>query len=46
MHELNEDDFDYRLKFCEEYLLAIEPDPPECIVWTDKAQFKLNSTVN
>lgn len=48
LQQLSEDDFDRRLEFCELFLarLAVEPDLPERILWTDEAQFKINGLVN
>lgn len=46
--ELNEDDPDRRLNFCEDFLTLLENDDQFItkIVWTDEAKFFLNGTVN
>ncbi len=48
IHELNEDDFDRRMEFCETLLslLQDEPDLIGQILWSDEATFKLNGKVN
>ena len=48
LHALNEDDPDRRLQFCEIFLqYSIEnPDIFNKIIWSDKAQFRLNGRVN
>lgn len=48
LHALNEDDFDRRVQFCEEFLvrLAADPNLTNRILWTDEASFKMNGMVN
>lgn len=48
LHALNEDDFDRRSQFCEEFLVRLAADPtlPDRILWTDEASFKMNGLVN
>ncbi len=44
VQELNEDDFDRRIGYCETFLslLENEPDLIHRVIWSDKAIFKLN----
>jgi hypothetical protein len=48
IHELNEDDFDRRIEYCETLLslLQREPDLICRIIWSDEAIFRLNGHVN
>lgn len=48
VHELNEDNFDQRVQFCETMMAKIdaEPDFLSNIVLSDKATFQLNGIVN
>ncbi len=48
IHELNEDDFDRRIEFCEIFLSLVEnkPDLVNRIIWSDEATFNLNGHVN
>ncbi|EFN82459.1 hypothetical protein EAI_16788, partial [Harpegnathos saltator] len=48
IHELNEDDFDRRVHFCETMIAQIdaEPDFLSNIVFSDEATFQLNGVVN
>ena len=48
MQELNEDDFDRRVQFCETMLHAAAADPNllHRIIWSDEATFHLNVSVN
>lgn len=48
VHELNEDDFDRRVEFCEDMMARIvdNPDFHFNIVFSDEATFELNGTVN
>ncbi|CAF1346410.1 unnamed protein product [Adineta ricciae] len=47
VQELNEDDFDRRIEYCETFLslLETEPDLIHHIVWSDEALFKLNGHI-
>lgn len=48
LHEMNEDDFDRRLEFCEwlQQQLLEDITIRDRIIWTDEATFKLNGHVN
>ena len=48
VHELNEDDFDRRVEYCDTFLslLQNEPDLIHRIIWSDEAIFKLNGHIN
>ena len=48
VQELNEDDFDRRVEFCEEMMARIVEDPnfASNIVFSDEATFQLNGTLN
>lgn len=48
VHELNEDDFDRRIEYCETILslLENEPDLIDRIIWSDEAVFKPNEHIN
>jgi len=48
VHELNENDFDRRVEFCEIMMARIDIDPDFLfrIVFSDEAMFQLNSTLN
>ncbi|EFN81575.1 hypothetical protein EAI_17384, partial [Harpegnathos saltator] len=48
VHEINEDDPDRRLEFCEDMILRIDQDPDFLynIVFSDEATFQLNGTCN
>lgn len=48
VHELNEDDFDRRVEYCETFLslLRNEPDLISRVMWSDEAIFRLNGHVN
>ena len=48
IHELNEDDFDRRVEYCETFLslLQSEPDLIQRVIWSDEAIFKLNEHIN
>jgi hypothetical protein len=48
VHELNEDDFNRRIEYCEEFLslLETEPDLIHHIISSDEALFKLNGHIN
>jgi Helix-turn-helix domain (DUF4817) len=48
IHELNEDDFDRRIEFCETFLSLIESEPDiiSRVIWSDEAVFKLNGVIN
>lgn len=48
VHELNEDDFDRRLEFCEVMMRMIDEDPHFSfnIAFTDEATFQLDGTLN
>lgn len=48
VHELNEDDFDRRVEYCETFLslLQNEPDLIYRVMWSDEAIFKLNGHIN
>ena len=48
LHQLNDDDHDRRVQFCETFqqLCAEDPTFPEKIIWSDEAIFKLNGQVN
>lgn len=48
VHELNEDDFDRKIEFCEMFLslLETELDIIHHIIWSDEAMFKLNGHIN
>lgn len=48
VQELNEDDFDRRIEYCETFLslLETEPDLIHHIIWSDEALFKLNGHIN
>lgn len=48
VQQLNDDDPDRRIEFCEKLLAMIEEDNSilDKIIWTDKAMFKLNGHVN
>lgn len=48
VQELNEDDYDRRLQFCEEMLRKVHTDDQlvSHIIWSDEAHFKIDGTVN
>jgi len=48
VHELNEDDFDRRVEYCETFLslLRNEPDLISRVMWSDEAIFRLNGHIN
>lgn len=48
VHELNEDDFDRRVEFCEDMMSRIDDDHnfPSRIVFSDEATFELHGTLN
>ena len=48
VHELNEDDFDRRIEYCETFLALLqrEPDVIHRVIWSDEAIFKLNGVIN
>ena len=48
VQELNEDDFDRRVEFCEklEHMFCQKPELIDCIIWSDEATFKLDGSVN
>lgn len=48
LHALNEDDFDRRVQFCENFITQFNDDPTfvDKIIWTDEATFKLNGRIN
>ena len=48
VHELNEDDFDRRIEYCETFvsLMEDEPDLIHRVIWSDEAVFKLNGHIN
>jgi hypothetical protein len=48
VQELNEDDFDRRLEFAEEWVRQADADPTfvEHVLWSDEAIFRLNGHVN
>ena len=48
VHELNEDDFDRRVEYCETFLslLQNEPDLIHRVIWSNEAVFKLNGHIN
>jgi hypothetical protein len=48
VYELNEDDFDRRIEYCETFLslLENEPDLIHRIMWSDEVVFKLNGHMN
>ncbi len=48
VHELNEDDYNRRIEFCETFLSLLdeEPDLINHVIWSDEASFKLNGQVN
>jgi len=48
VHELNEDDFDRRVEFCEDMMARIDNNPNFHfnIVFSDEATFELNGTLN
>jgi hypothetical protein len=48
IHELNEDDFDRRVEYCETFLslLQKEPDLICRVIWSDEAIFRLNGHVD
>ena len=48
VHELNEDDFDRRLEYCETFLslLQSEPDLINRVICSDEAIFRLNGHIN
>ncbi|CAF2482543.1 unnamed protein product [Rotaria sp. Silwood2] len=48
VHELNEDDFERRVEYCETFLFLLqnEPDLIHRVIWSDKAVFKPNGHIN
>ncbi|CAF3328987.1 unnamed protein product [Rotaria sp. Silwood2] len=48
IHELNEDDFDRRLEYCDTFLSLLEDDSDLIyrVIWSDEAVFKLNGHIN
>jgi hypothetical protein len=48
IHQLNEDDYDRRIEFCETFLslLNSNPDLISRVIWSDEATFKSNGKVN
>ena len=48
VHELNEDDYDRRVEYCETFLslLRNEPDLISRVMWSDEAIFRLNGHIN
>ncbi|CAF4656865.1 unnamed protein product [Rotaria sp. Silwood2] len=48
VHELNEDDFDRRIEYCETFLSLLENEPNliHRVIWSDEAVFKLNGHIN
>lgn len=48
VHELNEDDFDRRIEFCEDMMFRIDENPnfASNVVFSDEATFQLNGNLN
>lgn len=48
VHELNEDDFDRRIEFCEDMMERIDNDPNilRNLIFTDEATFQITGTLN
>ena len=48
LHALNEDDFDRKIQFCENFIAQYNDDPSlvDKVVWSDEATFKLNGRIN
>ena len=48
IHELNEDDFDRRIEYCETFLSLVqtEPDIIYRVMWSDETIFRLNGQIN
>jgi hypothetical protein len=48
IHQLNEDDFDRRVEYCETFLSLMqnEPDIIHRVMWSDEAIFRLNGHIN
>ena len=48
VHELNEDDSDRRIEYCETFLSLLEDDSGLMYraIWSDEAVFKLNGYIN